>query len=64
MVVHLATRFGIAARIVDLPATTWSLCAMLVSHVGLGADNWLDALFVAFAIKIENAIHISVVGNA
>ena len=64
VVVHLATRFGIATRIVDFPAATWSLRSMLVGHVGLGANDWLDAVFVAFAIKVENAVHISVVGNA
>jgi hypothetical protein len=37
---------------------------MVVSHVGLGADDWLDALFLALFVELDNAIHVAVVGNS
>jgi hypothetical protein len=35
---------------------------MLVRHVRLGANDWLDPFFFALLIKIDNAIHVAVIG--
>jgi hypothetical protein len=35
---------------------------MLVRHVRLGADDWLNAFFFALLVKIDNAIHVAVIG--
>jgi hypothetical protein len=37
---------------------------MLVRHVRLGANDWLDAFFFALLIKIDNAIHVAVIGHS
>jgi hypothetical protein len=37
---------------------------MLVRHVRLSADDWLNSFFFALFIKIDNAIHVAVIGHA
>ena len=37
---------------------------MVVSHVGLSADDRLDALLLALFIELDNAVHVAVVGNS
>jgi hypothetical protein len=37
---------------------------MLVRHVRLGANDWLDAFFFALLVKIDDAIHVAVIGHA
>ncbi|CAB4762576.1 unannotated protein [freshwater metagenome] len=64
MVINLPARFGIATGVVNFPTTTWSLRAMLVSHIGLGANDWLYTVLITFAIEIENPVHVAVVGYA
>ena len=63
VVVELASRFGVSTRIVDSPTTSRALVPRLVGHVGLGSDDWLDTLRLALAVEVENAVHVSVVGD-
>ena len=37
---------------------------MLMSHVCLGANDWLDALLFTLLIEIDDAVHVSVIGHA
>ena len=37
---------------------------MLMSHVRLGANDWLDAFFFALFIEINDAIHVAVIGHS
>ena len=37
---------------------------MLVGHVRLGTDDWLNAFFFALLIKIDYAIHVAVIGHS
>jgi hypothetical protein len=36
---------------------------MLMSHVCLSANNWLNALLFTLSIKIESSVHIAVIGH-
>jgi hypothetical protein len=63
VVVHLAARLGLSTRIIDSAPPGWSLRAMLMSHVCLSANNWLNALLFTLSIKIESSVHIAVIGH-
>ena len=63
MVVQLATALSIAAGVIDLAPSTGTLKTSLVGHIGLGADDWLDALGPTFFVEVENAIHVAVIGH-
>ena len=64
VVIHLSPTFGFATRIVNATTARWTLRAMLVRHVCLGTNNWLNALFFALLVKIDDAIHVAVIGHS
>jgi hypothetical protein len=36
---------------------------MLMSHVCLSANDWLNTLLFALSIKIERSVHVAVIGH-
>ena len=64
VVVDLAATLGLAARVVDASTSRRTLAAVLVGHVGLGADDRLDALLGAFLVEVDDPVHVAVVGDA
>ena len=64
VVVELLAALGVAARIVDPAAARRTLAAGLVGHVGLGADDRLDALGTALLEELEDPVHVAVIGDA
>ena len=62
VVIQLA-RIGLATRVVEPAATLWAFAAMVVGHVGLGADNRLDPSTLTRLVEVQNAIHVAVVGH-
>ena len=65
VVVQLATRFGVAARVINFGTTSLRpLEARLVRHVGLGADDGVDASATSRLIKLKDSVHVAVVGDA
>ena len=64
VVIHLSPTFGFATRVVNPTTTRWTFRAMLVRHVRLGTDDRLNSFFFALLIKIDNAIHVAVIGHA
>ena len=64
VVVELLAALGVATRVVDPAAAGRSLAAVVVGHVGLGADDRLDPLLVALAVEVERAVHVAVIGDA
>ena len=63
MVIQLAATLSIAAGVINLAPSTGSFKTSLVGHIGLGADDWLDALGPTFFVEVENAIHVAVIGH-
>ena len=64
VVIQLATRFGIAARVINFgTASLRPLKARLISHVGLSADDGVDASATSRLIKLKNSVHVAVVGD-
>ncbi len=64
VVVELRAALGVAAGVVDAPASGGTFRTMIMGHVGLGADDRLDALLVALAVEVERAVHVAVIGDA
>ena len=64
MIVKFFASFSVATTVVDSSPTRRALEPSFVGHVCLGANNWLDATLGALFIKIDDAIHIAVIGNA
>ena len=64
VVIHLSPTFGFASRVVNATATRRTFRAMLMSHVCLGANDWLNPFFFALLIKIDDAIHVAVIGHS
>ncbi len=62
VIVELA-RIGLAARVVETPSALRPLAAMIVGHIGLGADDRLDADILACLVEVEDAVHVAVVGH-
>ena len=56
--------FGVTARVVDATSPRRSLGAVIVGHVGLGADDRLDALSLALLVELQGAVHVAVIGDA
>ena len=46
------------------PRRVGPLAAVVVGHVGLGADDRLDPLLVALLVELERAVHVAVIGHA
>ena len=63
VVVELLAALGVAARVVDTPPPGRTLAAVVVGHVGLGADDRLDALLVALLVEVQRAVHVAVIGH-
>ena len=63
MVVQLSTALGITSSVIKFSAPGWTLAAVFMGHVALGADDWFDALFHTFPNELEHARHIPVVSN-
>jgi hypothetical protein len=63
VVVELAPALGVAARVVDAAAPGRAFAAMVVSHVGLGAEDRLDALLAALLVELECPVHVAVIGQ-
>ena len=64
VVVELGAALGVAARVVDAAPPRGALRAVIVGHVGLGADDRLDPLLVAFLVEVQRAVHVPVIGHA
>ena len=64
VVVELLAALGVATGVVDPAPAGRSLAAVVVGHVGLGADDRLDPLLVALAVEVERAVHVAVIGDA
>ena len=64
VVVLLASALVDASVVVHTSATCNAFGAVVVSHIGLGADDGLNALLTTFVIELDNAIHVAVVGDA
>ena len=64
MVVHLAARLGFSTRVIHPASARRPLRAMLMSHVCLSTNDWLNTLLFALSIKIERSIHVAVIGHA
>jgi hypothetical protein len=64
VVVELLAPAGVAPGVVDLAPPDRPLVAGLGSHVGLGADDRVDAGLAARRVKVEDPVHVAVVGDA
>ena len=64
VVVELPAALGVAAGVVDPPAAGRALAAVVVGHVGLGADDRLDPLLAALLVELQRPVHVAVVGDA
>ena len=64
VVVELAASVDLAAGVVDLAPAGRALRAGVVGHVGLGADDGLDALLAALLVELEHPVHVAVIGDA
>ena len=64
VVIRLAAALGFATGIVHTPAPSRSFGSVVVGLVELRADNRLDPNLFCRLVEIENAIHVSVVGDA
>ena len=49
--------------IVEPPAPDRALVTRFRRHIGLGTNDWFDALLLAGFVEVENAVHVAVVGN-
>ena len=63
VVVELLAALGVAAGVVDPAPAGRALAAVVVGHVGLGADDRLDALLAALLVELERPVHVAVVGD-
>ena len=64
MVVELLPTAGVPAGVVDLASPDGPLVAGLGRHVGLGADDGVDAGLAARSIEVEDPVHVPVIGDA
>ena len=64
VVVELLAALGVAAGVVDAAPPVGALVAGLVGHVGLGADDGLDAGGAAAPVEVQDPVHVAVVGDA
>ena len=64
VVVQLAATLGVATRVIDLTTTTRAFKTSFVGHIGLGTNDWLDALGPTFFIEVENSVHVAVIGHS
>ena len=63
VVVELLAALGVAAGVVDAAPPGRPLAAVVVGHVGLGADDRLDPLLAALLVELEGAVHVAVIGH-
>ena len=63
VVVELLATFGVTAGVIHATASRRTLAAVVVGHVGLGADDRLDALPIALPVEVEHPVHVAVVGH-
>ena len=63
VVVELLAALGVAAGVVDPAPARRALAAVVVGHVGLGADDRLDALLAALLVELQRAVHVAVIGD-
>jgi hypothetical protein len=64
VVVELLPAVGVAAGVVDAAPAGRALVPAVVGHVGLGAEDGLDALGPALPVEVQDAVHVAVVGDA
>jgi len=68
VVVELPAALAVVAGVVHLgvlgPVAIGTLVTALERHVGLGADDRLDAVRLAGPVEVEDAVHVAVVGDA
>ena len=64
VVVELLAPVGVAPGVVHPAPAGRPLVAGVVGHVGLGAEDRLDALLAALLVEVEDAVHVPVVGDA
>ena len=63
VVVELLAPAGVATGVVDLAPADRTLVAGLGGHVGLGADDRVDAGLAARRVEVEDPVHVPVVGD-
>ncbi len=63
VVVELPAAFGLAAGVVQPAPARRPLGPMVVGHVGLGAEDRLDALGLAGPVEVQDPVHVPVVGD-
>ena len=61
VVVELAAALGVAARVVQPAPAGGALRAVLVGHVGLGADDRRDVRVAAGLVEVQDPVHVPVV---
>ena len=64
VVVLLLTTLVRTTVVVHLAAARNAFCAVIKRHVGLGADDGLNALLFALFVEVDDAVHVAVVGDA
>ena len=64
VVVELATAVDLASRVVDPSPPRRPLETAVVGHVGLGADDRVDALGLGLLVEVEHPVHVAVIGDA
>ena len=63
VVVDLVAALGFASGVVHAPATGWSLAAVFMRHIGLGAEDRFDPSGTALFVELERAVHVPVIGD-
>jgi hypothetical protein len=63
VVVELPAAFCLAPGVVHAAAAWRPLGPVVVGHVGLGAEDGLDALGLARPVQVEDPVHVAVVGD-
>ena len=64
VVVELAAALGVATGVVHPAPAGRALRAVVVGHVGLGAEHRRDPLGLAGPVEVEDPVHVAVVGDA
>ena len=64
VVILLLAAFVRTTVVVHLSAARNAFCAVIKCHVGLGADDGLDALLLALFVEVDDAVHVAVIGDA
>ena len=64
MVILLAPLIASSAIVVMSTAPRDAFGSMIVSHIGLDTQDGFDSLFATFFVKLDDAVHIAVIGDS